>query len=255
MADPGQMFKNYAKSIIKMAAKQAAKSFLRYLIATFGLPALAITLAVILVLVTIFAVLPASGIPGSTMQTRTQAVAYYQQVTDQVNPQPQASLYRDLEESHLLNFGLLYAVDFFANNLSGANTFQSNAQALGEGLKPVFTYTQQTETITTIVSNQNGTSKSVTKINLDLAVQGRHLPGHIHIHLRAVRVHPSPQPQRDDHHRYLAPVRFPVCRGLDQVRHGGGEVHGTDGGDGRRPGDDPAVGSHASKRHRPTWTG
>ncbi len=56
------------------------------------------------------------------MQTRTQAVAYYQQVTDQVNPQPQASLYQGLEESHLLNFGLLYTVDFFANNLSGAAT-------------------------------------------------------------------------------------------------------------------------------------
>jgi murein DD-endopeptidase MepM/ murein hydrolase activator NlpD len=168
MADPGQIFKNYAKSIIKMAAKRAAKSFLRYLIATFGLPALAITLAVILVLVTIFAVLPASGILGSAMQTRTQAVAYYQQVTDQVNPQPQASLYQDLEESHLLNFGLLYSVDFFANNLSGANTFQSNAQALGEGLKPVFTYTQQTETITTITSDKNGTTKTVTKTTLTL---------------------------------------------------------------------------------------
>jgi hypothetical protein len=168
MADPGQMFKNYAKSIIKMAAKRAAKSFLRYLVATFGLPALAISLAVILVLVTIYAVLPASGIPGSAMQTRTQAVAYYQQVTDRVNPQPQASLYRDLEESHLLNFGLLYAVDFFASNLSGANTFQSNAQALGEGLKPVFTYIQRTETITTIVSDQNGTSRTVTRIALTL---------------------------------------------------------------------------------------
>ena len=73
-------------------------------------------------LVTIYATLPASGIPGSAMQTRNQAVAYYQQVADQVNPQPQASLYQDLEESHLLNFGLLYAVDFFANNLSGAAT-------------------------------------------------------------------------------------------------------------------------------------
>ncbi len=65
MADPGQTFKNYAKSIIKMAAKQAAKSFLRYLVATFGLPALAITLAVILVLVTIYAALPASGYRGA----------------------------------------------------------------------------------------------------------------------------------------------------------------------------------------------
>ena len=78
MADPGQILKNYLKSVVKKAAKQAAKSFLRYLIATFGLPVLLITTAVILVLVTIYAVLPASGIPGSTMQTRTQAVAYYQ---------------------------------------------------------------------------------------------------------------------------------------------------------------------------------
>jgi len=66
------------KSVAREAAKQAAKSFLRYLVATFGVPAVAITAAVLLVPVVICAVLPASGIPGSDMDTRTKAVTYYQ---------------------------------------------------------------------------------------------------------------------------------------------------------------------------------
>jgi hypothetical protein len=152
----------------KEAAKMAAKSFLRYLIATFGVPAVVIATAAILVLVVIYAVMPASGIPGSSMDTRAKAVAYYQGVTDQVNPKPQASLYPELEQSHLLNFGLLYAVDFFSNNLSGVQGFQSNAQALGEGLKPIFTYVQRTKTVTVIITGKQGTSTTKTQVILTL---------------------------------------------------------------------------------------
>ena len=156
------------KTVVRTAAKQAAKSFLRYLVAAFGVPALAITAAAILVLVVIYAVLPASGIPGSSMDTRAKAVAYYQGVTNQVNPKPRASLYPELEQSHMLEYGLLYAVDFFADNLSGAKNFQSNALALGEGLKPVFSYIKRTKTVTVIIAGKQGTTRSTTQTTLTL---------------------------------------------------------------------------------------
>lgn len=79
---------NAFKAVAKEAAKMAAKSFLRYLVPTFGAPVIAITAAAILVLVAIYAVLPVSGVPGSNMDTRAKAVAYYQGVTDHVNPKP-----------------------------------------------------------------------------------------------------------------------------------------------------------------------
>ena len=156
------------KAVAKEAAKKAAKSFLRYLVATFGGPVVAITAAALLVLVAIYAVLPSSGIPGSNVYSRTKAVAYYQGVTQQVSPKPRASLYPELEQSHMLDFGLLYAVDFFAANLSGAREFQSNAQALGEGLKPVFSYIQRVKTVTVIVTGKQGTSRTTTQITLTL---------------------------------------------------------------------------------------
>ena len=98
MARAGDAF----KAVLKEAAKRAAKSFLRYLVDSFGGPVLALTAAAILVLVAIYAVLPTSGIPGSNMDSRTKAVAYYQGVTQQVNPEPRASLYPELEQSHRL---------------------------------------------------------------------------------------------------------------------------------------------------------
>lgn len=155
----------------------AAKSFLRYIVATFGVPVVAITVAAVLVLVAIYAVLPASGIPGSKIDTRTKAVAYYQGVTNQVNPKPKASKYPELEESHMLSFGLLYAVDFFSNNLSGAENFQSNAESLGEGLKPIFTYVQRIKTITTIISSKGGTTKTKTQVTLTLLAKANTYQG------------------------------------------------------------------------------
>ena len=68
---------NAFNAVAKEAAKRAAKSFLRYLAASFGGPVVAVTAATILILVAIYAVLPASGIPGSNMDSRTKAVAYY----------------------------------------------------------------------------------------------------------------------------------------------------------------------------------
>ena len=134
------------RTVAKQAAKTAAKSCLRYLVATFGLPAVAISAAAILVLIVIYAVLPASGVPGSNMDTRAKAVAYYQDVTQQVNPKPRVSLYPELEQSHMLNFGLLYAVDFFANNLSGVNKFQSNLTLFSkvDTYQGIYTYTYKT---------------------------------------------------------------------------------------------------------------
>jgi len=97
-------------------------------------------------LLVIYGVLPVAGSgPGSVDQgVRTR----YQQTATRINP-PVVSCYR-FERSHLINWSLLYALDFFRSQAEGRPAISFDALTLGRELAPRFSYRTSPVTVTRV---------------------------------------------------------------------------------------------------------
>ncbi len=101
---------------------------------------------VLFLLLVIYGVLPVAGSgPGSINK---EVKARYQEAARRVNP-PVISCY-GFERSHLLDWSLLYALDFFRSQVRGRSDISFNAPVLGRELAPRFSYRSSLVTVTRV---------------------------------------------------------------------------------------------------------
>ncbi|HUW63415.1 MAG TPA: lytic transglycosylase domain-containing protein [Spirochaetia bacterium] len=124
---------------VRLAARGAGRGLLAFL-APLGL----LGAGVLFLLLVIYGVLPVAGSgPGSL---NSQVKTSYQKATAGVNP-PVVSYY-GFERSHLLDWSLLYALDFFRSQVQGRTDLSFDALTLGRELAPRFAYRSSLVTVT-----------------------------------------------------------------------------------------------------------
>lgn len=108
----------------------------------FAAPVVLLGAGVLFIVLVIYGVLPVAGSgPGSL---NSQVKDRYQEAAAQVNP-PVLSCY-GFERSHLLDWSLLYALDFFRSQVRGTLSF--DALTLGREMAPRFSYRFSLVTVT-----------------------------------------------------------------------------------------------------------
>ena len=131
-----------------------------------GLPAVAAALAFLVVgtlflLLVIYGVLPVAGSgPGSVSAAQKER---YRAAADRVNP-PVVSYYR-FEQSHLLGWSFLYALDFFRSQARGRADVSFDALELGREMAPRFSY-RASEVVVTREGPGGQTVSQTTEVQL-----------------------------------------------------------------------------------------
>lgn len=148
------------------AGKYLLKKSLKWLAVTIGPYFLAF--ALLLFLLTSFFGSFASGdynADNKTDQADQNFVLPYKQEVDKVNPQVKSN--NRLEENYILDWGILYAIDISAEPKEIQNAdVENHAKDMAQALRPKFTYTKGTITITEVrpekeVTDANGKKTKV----------------------------------------------------------------------------------------------